>query len=175
MKIERIEEMRIAAADEVALAALMEAAFDPDYAGRSYYQQRHHVRLIVRNGAAIIGHMAIGLRAIRMGQRLVQAAGLAEVATHPDHRGQGIATALMHAAIAEAKASPADFFLLFGDQPLYTAVGFRTVPNKTISISFHDIRTGPQEIRQHDKLMMMPLRDKAWDEDAVVDLVGHAF
>lgn len=175
MKIERIEEMRISDADETAIGVLLDAAFNTEFDGRSYYQQRHHVRFVIRDGADIIGHMALGLRAIRMGTELFQAAGLAEVATHPAHRGQGIATALMGAVIAEAKASPADVLLLFGDQPLYAAVGFMPVPNKTVSVSFHGVKTGPLETRQGDKLMMMQLRDNGWDDTADIDLVGHAF
>ena len=175
MQIERIEEMRISGADEAAIGRMLDAAFDADYDGRSYYQQRHHVRFIVRNGIEIVGHMALCLRAIRMGDALVQTAGLAEVATHPDHRGKGIASALMQAVISESKASPADFLVLFGDEALYAGVGCVSVPNKTISTSYHTVRTGPLEQRQGDKLMVMQLRDRLWDNSAIVDLVGHAF
>lgn len=175
MQIERIEEMRITDADEIAIGTLLDAAFSTEFGGRSYYQQRHHVRFIVRDGAAVIGHMALGLRAIRMGDTLAQAAGLAEVATHPDHRGKGIATALMNAVLTEAKASPAHFLLLFGDEPLYAGVGFKVVPNTSLNVSFIGVKTGAHQTRKDDKLMMMPLRDLAWDEDAVIDLVGHAF
>ena len=175
MIIERIEEMRISDADEIAIGQLLDAAFNIAFHGRSYYQQRHHVRFVVRDTDTIIGHMALGLRAIRMGNQLVQTAGLAEVATHPNHRGKGIATALIKSAIAEAQASPANFLLLFGDQPLYVAVGFQAVPNKTTSVSFHGVKTGPLEKRTGDKLMMMQLGDMAWDEGANIDLVGHAF
>ena len=87
MQIERIEEMRLTHADDAAIGKLLDAAFNTEFDGRSFYQNRHHVRFVVRDGDEIIGHMALGLRAIRMGDRLVQAAGLADVATAPDHRG----------------------------------------------------------------------------------------
>jgi len=105
----------------------------------------------------------------------VHAVGLAEVATDPAHRGKGIATAMMNAAIDAAKATLADFFILFGDQPLYAAVGFVAQPNETISVSMHSVRTGVLEHRKGDGLMVMPLGDIPWDDQAVIDLVGFAF
>jgi len=57
----------------------------------------------------------------------------------------------------------------------YAAKGFLPVPNKTISISLHGVRTGSRETRQNSKLMMMQLRNLAWDETADIDLAGHAF
>ncbi len=175
MKVERIEEMRLTAADEAAIGRLLDAAFDNDFDGRSYFQNRHHVRFVIREGDQIIGHMALGLRAIRQGERLMQAAGLADVATDPKHRGQGIASTLMTSVIAETKQSIADFLILFGDEPLYAGVGFQSKPNRTLSVSMHGVRTGPEENRHGDKLMVMQLKDTAWDDKALVDLVGFAF
>lgn len=175
MQVERIEEMRLTPADEAAIARLLAAAFDTGFGGRSFYQNRQHVRFVIRDREQVIGHMALGLRAIRMGDQLVTAAGLAEVATDPAHRGKGIASTLMTAVIAEAKASIADFLILFGDQPLYAGTGFETKPNRTLSVSMHGARTGAQETRQDDGLMVLQLRDIPWDDTALVDLVGFAF
>lgn len=175
MNIDRIEEMRLTPESESGITRLLSDAFGVDFGGRAYYQNRHHVRFVVKDGDQIIGHMALGLRAIRMGDRLVQAAGLAEVATDPAHRGKGIATALLAAVIDEAKASIADFVVLFGDAPLYAAAGFKTKPNRTTSVSMHNVRTGVLENRCDDGLMVMQLGDVAWDDDAVIDLVGFAF
>jgi predicted N-acetyltransferase YhbS len=175
MQVERLDEMRITSKDEAQIGALLDAAFNTEFGGRSYYQQRHHVRLIVRNADVIVGHMAISLRAIRMGDALVQVAGLAEVATDPDRRGQGIASTLMKAAIAEAQASPAAFFVLFGDQPLYAASGFVTKTNLLRYSSFLGVQSGEVIDAAKDGLMVMSLRDELWDDTAVIDLVGHAF
>lgn len=175
MQIERIEEMRLTRADEAAIATLLDLAFGTDFAGRSFYQNRHHVRLIVRDGSTVFGHMAIGLRAIRMGAQLCHAVGLAEVATHPDHRGQGIATALMHAAIAEARASIADFLVLFGDQPLYAASGFVAQPNSVTHLDMQGARSGDVIRGPKVGLMVMPLDDLPWDPKAEIDLMGFAF
>lgn len=175
MQIETIPEMRLTRADEQAIGQLLDLAFGTEFDGRSYFQNRHHTRLLVRDGDQIIGHMAIGLRAIRMGDVLCTAAGLAEVASHPDHQRKGIATAMLQVAIAEARASVADFFILFGDEPLYARAGFVPQPNETLSVSFHGVRTGAQERRTDDGLMVMELGELRWDRDARIDLVGFAF
>lgn len=175
MKIERIEEMRLTRADDEAIGRLLDAAFQTGFEGRAFYQNRHNLRLIVRHDELIVGHMALSLRAIRMGDQLVHAVGLAEVATDPAHRGKGIATAMIDEAIREAKATLADFFILFGDQPLYAGVGFVAKENETTSISMHGVRTGVLEHRKCDGLMVMQLAETTWDDDAAIDLVGFAF
>ena len=176
MTIEHIHEIRLAQTEETAIAELLGSAFaTTNFGNRSYFQNRHHQRLIWRENNKIVGHVALSLRAARMSDHLIQTAGIAEVATDPDHRGKGIATALMTAAITSAKASLADFAVLFGDEPLYARLGFRPKPNRTLTLSMHDVRTGVQENRQDDGLMVMQLRDMAWDDDAVIDLVGFAF
>jgi len=175
MNVEHIAEMDLTPADDAAIARVLGAAFNTDFGGRSFYQNRHHLRLIVRADDLIIGHMALSLRAIRMGETLVHAIGLAEVATDPDHRGKGIASAMMTAAIEAAQNTIADFFILFGDQPLYAGVGFTEKPNKTLSVAMHDVRTIELEHRVGDGLMVMQLGDTPWDDDAMIDLVGFAF
>ncbi|MBL4813339.1 MAG: GNAT family N-acetyltransferase [Rhodobacteraceae bacterium] len=111
--IEHIEEMRLTHADEQSINALINSAFGPHYGPRSFHGQRHHMRLIIRD-PHIIGHMALCYRAIRLDGRLINVIGLAEVATDPGRRGEGIAARLLQAAIAESKASQAAFILLFG-------------------------------------------------------------
>lgn len=175
MKVERIEEMRLTAQDEAQIGDLLDAAFGTDFGGRSYYQQRHHVRLVVRDAGVIIGHMAISLRAIRMGDALVQVAGLAEVASDPGHRGKGIASTLMEAAIDEVRQSLAAFFVLFGNQPLYVRAGFVEKHNVLRYSSLIDVRTGDVINGAKDGVMVMQMTDLVWDDDVIVDLVGHAF
>jgi predicted N-acetyltransferase YhbS len=175
MLIERIPEWHLRAADDAEIAALLARCFTTDFGGRSYFIQRHHLRLVTRDRGAIIGHMALTLRAVELGGRLVTIAGLAEVATDPGHRGQGIAAALLQAAIAEAKASPAEYFLLFGVAGLYGAAGFRTVANRMA----HILPKGDRAVRVvstgDDHLMVLPLRDAPWPDEATLDLRGPVF
>lgn len=174
MQIERIEEVRLTAVDEAQIAKLLERAFPTEFVGRSYYRQRHHVRLVVRQ-PLVVGHMALTYRAIRVADNLIDIIGLAEVATDPDFRRQGIAGALLQAAIAEAKQSPAPFMLLFGDAPLYAAAGFRPVQHKLRSVAMYWSRTLRTQTKQSDGLMMLPLADQVWPDGVDIDMLGHLF
>ena len=175
MKLERIEELQLSKTDDTAIATLLGAAFETDFGQRSFFQQRHHLRLLAREKETVIGHMGISIRAIRMGGTLLTIAGLGDVATDISHRGQGIATQLMRRAIQEVKSSQCAFFLLFGNRPLYAASGFKSVPNKVRHTSLIGVKTGEVIEITDSGLMVMPLGSTLWDETAVIDLAGHAF
>ena len=170
--IDRLEEARLGAADEADIAALLAVCFTtpPTFEGRSYFGQRHHARLVLRD-PGLVGHLAVQMRAARLGDRIVTLGGFAEVATHPDRRGEGIAARLVRAGIDEARAMRADFAALFGTAGLYAGAGFRTVPNRLRWVDVDGVRTG--EVREEaGALMILPLGDVTWDESAPVDLVG---
>lgn len=175
MQVEHISEMTLSGADDAAIADLLSCAFDTDFGGRSFYKQRHHLRLVVRDGPQIIGHMALCFRAIRMGDSLVDIVGLAEVATHPDHRNKGIASTLMTHAVQAAKTSTADFFVLFGNQRLYPATGFVRRPNTMKYVVMDGAKTGPVQTVPNNALMVMELHEKVWDDSALIDWLGPLF
>ena len=174
MRVDRIDEVRLAAADEAQITTLLTRAFGEEFGGNSFHQQRHHIRLVVR-GPQIIGHVALTYRAIRVNEAMVNVMGLAEVATDPDHRGCGIASVLLQAAIAEAKRSPAAFLLLFGDAPLYASAGFRPVRNKLRHVAMYQARTLRTQTTRSDSLMVLPLGDQHWSDGADLDMLGHLF
>ncbi|MES2143866.1 MAG: GNAT family N-acetyltransferase [Pseudomonadota bacterium] len=174
MQIETIPETRLTAAQDGEIAALLARCFTTDFGGRSFFQQRHHLRITARD-PALVGHMALGLRAIRIGGHLTDIAGLADVATDPGHRGKGIAATLLPAAIAEAKAGPAQFLLLFGTAGLYAGAGFVVAHNPMTWIDLTGARMGAVTSQRAENLMVLPLRDKAWEADAPLDLLGNLF
>ena len=161
MLIEKIPEWHLSPQDHTEIASLLARCFSTDFGGRSYFTQPHDLRLIYRQGP-IIAHIALLLRSVQLGDRLVTIAGLAEVATEPAHRGQGLAATLVQAAIAEARTSPAEYLLLFGTAKLYTAAGFRNIPNQIAQIS-------------DTSLMMLPVKDQPWPDTAPLDLKGPSF
>lgn len=175
MKTEKIDETRLTPTDEAKINRLLERAFQEDFGGRSYHQQRHNLRLIAREGDIITGHMALCYRSIRMGDALVKIMGLGDVATDPDYQGQGIASALMTEAIAEARASAADFFLLFGVRPIYAGRGFRAAPNAIKHVAMYHAHTDDVRVQDDPYLMVMELKGITWDDTAVVDLLGFSF
>ncbi|MEO8241341.1 MAG: GNAT family N-acetyltransferase [bacterium] len=175
MPIEVIDEWRLSAADDGAIADLLARCFDTDFGGRSFFIQHHHLRLVLREEGQIVGHIAMVLRAVQLGDSLVTIAGLAEVATDPDHRGKGIAADLLQAAIVEARSSPAEFLLLFGQAKLYAAAGFRRVGNRMAQIITTGSRAGRVIRGDNDHLMILPLGDRPWPDAALLDLRGPVF
>ena len=174
--IERIEETRLTDRDDAGIAALIETCFtSSDFGGRSYFQNRPHLRLVRREGGRIVGHLGLFLRAVRMGGALVDVVGIGDVAVHPQARGQRLATAMVEAAISEARQGTAAFALLFGTRSLYAAAGFVRAGNEVTVTQMRGARTGAVETWRAQALMVLPLRDAPWDPDAPVDLLGFPF
>jgi predicted N-acetyltransferase YhbS len=174
MLIEEVPEWHLSARDEAEIAALLARCFDTDFGGRSYFIQRHHLRLIVRQ-QTIVGHMALLLRSVQLGERRLTVAGLADVATDPTLRGQGIASHLLQKAIAAAKASPAEYLLLFGQAGLYAAAGFQNAPNPLAHHVTKANRVARVTGKADHALMALPLRDTPWPDAALLDLLGPVF
>ncbi|MGZ9812562.1 GNAT family N-acetyltransferase [Pseudoroseicyclus sp. H15] len=174
IEIDRIEELRLTPAQEGEIHSLIATAWD-DYEGRSFYKQRGHLRLCARSAERLVGHLALGLRAVRLGAELVDVATIGEVVTHPSARGQGIASTLLAHAIEEARASPARFLLLFGDAALYKAAGFRPVVQNLKLLGLDGARSYGMVHQRADDMMVLPLGDDPWDEDKPLDLMGGTF
>jgi predicted N-acetyltransferase YhbS len=175
MLIDLIPEWRLTNAEEAEIAALLARSFTSDFGGRSFFQTRQHLRLVHRHEGRIVGHMALQFRAMRLGGRLITVAGLGDVATDAGHRGKGIAAGLLKEATRVAKASPAEFFLLFGVAKLYAAAGFRSACNPLVWIEMEGARTGALHREPAEGLMVLPLGAAAWDDGAVLDLLGNSF
>ncbi len=175
MQVDLIPEWNLTTALDTEIAALLARCFRSDFGGRSFFYKRHHLRLVTREAGVIVGHMALTLRSVQLGDRLVTIAGLAEVATDPTQRGKGIAAALLQTAVAEAKASPAEYMLLFGVAKLYAAAGFHKVSNKMAHVAAKGTRAVRVVSAGDDNLMVMPLRDRPWPDAAPFDLRGPVF
>jgi predicted N-acetyltransferase YhbS len=174
--IETIAESALTAKDEAQIAHLLARSFDTDFGGRSYFQQRHHLRLVTRQDGKIIGHMGLLFRAIRLGSQLTDIAGLADVCTDPDHRGKGVAQQLLTAAITNARASRATFFLLFGNANIYSGNHFRPFANPITYLDLRGARTGEVKTEAAEQLMVLPLQDgQIWPATVPVDLLGTLF
>lgn len=175
MQVEAIDEQNLTPQDEQRIMLALQQAFTEGFEDRSFYQQRHNKRFIVRNDDVIIGHMAVCYRSIRMNDQLVRIAGLAEVATDPDFRGQGIASKLMTVVLDYVQGTQADFFLLFGVRAMYEGNGFRAVPNAVTYVDMQGAETGSVSLLPKTYLMVQQLKDIPWDDTAHIDLLGHMF
>lgn len=172
---ERVFENEFSAGDEAQIARLLACCFDTDFGGRSYFRTRHHLRLVIRDQGAIIAHMALQFRAMRLGGRLIQVATLGDVATDPGHRGKGLASRLLQAAIAEARAARASHFLLFGTAGLYAAAGFVAASNPLIYLDLDGARTGTLRKEMSQVLRVLSLDGAPWENGADLDVLGGLF
>lgn len=176
MTADLIPEHLLTNTDEADIARLLARCFTTDFGGRSYFQTRQSWRHVIRRDDAIIAHLAVQLRAVRLGDDLLTIAGIADVATDPDHRGQGHAAGLLAAAVEVARRSPAEFVLLFGTAQLYAAAGFRPIANPMTYLDLTGARTGllrGAEVSEH--LQVLALTGRAWDGTKPLDLLGGLF
>lgn len=176
MTVELIPEHLLVNTDDAAIAGLLARCFRTDFGGRSFFQTRHSWRHVLRHEGRIIAHLAVQLRAVRLGDSLATIAGIADVATDPDHRGRGHAADLLQAALAAARQSPARHVLLFGTAALYRAAGFRPVANPLTYLDLTGARTGElYRDRPEDHLQCLDLGPETWDGTAPLDLLGGLF
>ncbi len=173
--IETLPETALTTDDETQIATLLTRCFDTNFHNRSYFRQRPHLRLIQRQHGQIIGHIGLLLRPIRLGGTLTEIAGLVEVATDPAHRGQTIATNLLHAAITQAHATPAEHLLLFGEAALYAGNGFTRHTNILTYLDLTEARSRDILTEPAQTLMVLPLRGQIWPATAPLDMLGPLF
>ncbi|HEU0113214.1 MAG TPA: GNAT family N-acetyltransferase, partial [Thermomicrobiales bacterium] len=88
------------------------------------------VRGAFRDGDCLGGYL-IEQRVLRVGRARIPAAGVGCVITHPDHRRQGVATALMRDATAYARARGIVVLLLHGLADFYRPFGYVDVFDQT--------------------------------------------
>lgn len=176
MTIETIPEHSLVNADDAQIARLLARCFTTDFGGRSFFQTRPSWRHVIRHDGRIIAHLAVQLRAVRLGEDLLTIAGIADVATDPEHRGQGHAATLLQAALKTAHDSPARHVLLFGTAKLYPAVGFRPTANPLTYLDLTDARTGKLcRDRSVSDLQVLDHKGYRWDEHKSLDLLGGLF
>lgn len=175
MQVEVFPEWSLTPSDESGIADLLALCFSTGFGGRSFFKQRHSLRIVARDDA-IVGHIAMTYRAIRVPPGLVDIFGLGDVATHPGRRGEGIASHLLRHALEIAQASPAKAVLLFGDAPLYAANGFHAVRNLITRLELAGARTGEVgRVPANGLMMVHEIGAFTWDESWPVDLMGHTF
>ncbi len=79
--------------------------------------------LVYADGGQVVSHVGMTLRWASVGGCTAGVASIGAVATDPAYRGKGLATELMHTAMAQAHAWGADFMLISGGRGLYRRLG----------------------------------------------------
>lgn len=73
----------------------------------------------------VVGHVQLSRSWVDARQALVDALVLSPLSVAPEHQGQGVGTALLAAAVAQAEALRAPAVFLEGDPGFYSARGWR--------------------------------------------------
>ena len=82
MTPETIPEHLLTNADEAEIADLLARCFTTDFGGRSFFQTRHTWRHVIRQDR-MVAHLAVQLRAVRLGEDILTIAGIAALLAWP--------------------------------------------------------------------------------------------
>lgn len=124
-------------ADLLAGLEVRRAAYDPDAPALAYAARRMGRSRVARTDAWVLAHRGAVVSTLlrylltfSVHDRVLPGYGLGSVATRPEARGNGFATALLSAAIGSAERAGRTVGLLFSAIPpaLYERLGFRTLP-----------------------------------------------
>lgn len=101
--------------------------FPPYYDGDPYYKLEY-TRVWEEDGT-LVSTVQIVKKILRIEDQTILLGGIANVGTHPDHRGRGYATALLEDSLRLMKEEGFHLSLLFtGIQPFYERLGWREIP-----------------------------------------------
>jgi putative acetyltransferase len=101
------------------------------------------ISLVATAGDAVIGHVLLSPMSAPF-----QALGLAPLSVIPEHQKQGVGTALMNAAVAQAREGGWSAIFVLGDPVYYGRFGFRA----DLAAGFSSPYAGPH-------FMVLPLTD----------------
>ena len=116
--------------------ALLNDAF-PDGAPNelSGYYARHGIpttTLLLREGRRAVGHLAMYVRQIKIGDESVEVGLLGEIAIAADRRRAGLARDLVRQAHEDLQARSIPFSILFAYEPrVYASSGYQLMQNQT--------------------------------------------
>ncbi len=173
-----MNEHRIDAETHAALAGLLDLCFDGAFQGRSYFKQLPHMRVIARDGGAIVGQAGLDVRNINVGGTILKVAGVIDLCVHPDRRRRGLGSGMLGALEGHVSGSGGvDFLILMADDPsLYLSNGYRTLAEAdTTWLALHQGRSvGLKHEDLGGVFQVKPVGAAAWPAGPI-DMLGYLF
>lgn len=177
IEIVAIPEYAISAEECSQLEILLDQCFPNTFAGRTYFKQLPHFRLLALDEGSVVAQVGIDARVVTVGGTTVSILGLIDTAVHPARRGQRIATRLLAEAERIARAGQRDFLVLMADRhDLYLKAGYHRVqPAPTKWLAIEDRQSAELMTRDlSDCFMAKPLTEKGWPA-GTIDMLGYVF
>ncbi len=159
------------------LQTLLDECFPNTFAGRTYFKQLPHVRLLAMDERSVVAQVGIDARVITAGGTTVSIFGLIDLAVHPARRGNRIATRLLAEAERIARAGEREFLVAMADRhDLYLKEGYvRVQPALTKWLAIEDRQSVELMTRDlSDCFMVKPLTEKSWPA-GTIDMLGYVF
>lgn len=155
--------------------ALLQGCF-PGYPSRSYFKLPPHFRYLATARGALVGHMGVELRVIRVGGEVVRTFGVVNLCVLRSERSRGLAARLLAEVTEFARSCGMDFVILFADDDrVYARNGWTRAGNRCTWVKIHEHTTlGLTRAAQTGALMRKAIGQQAWPEGEV-DLLGHLF
>jgi putative acetyltransferase len=102
------------------------------------------ISLVAEEDSHVVGHILMSRMRVEGDGRIFRALGLAPVAVRPERQRQGIGSALIRAALTEARAAGEELVFLVGEPAYYRRFGF----SEAAAASFASPYAGPYLMAQ---------------------------
>jgi len=173
--IEYIPDQEVDATLDEQLRKLLSTCFTGPHNERfktqRFFSEMPQHRWIMREPGRVIAHVAFHDKTIGTTAGDFAIVAVAEVAVHPEFRGQGLVKKLLNVAHEATGARGVPFSMLFGKEEVYSSSGYVTVMNP---LRFFDPYTNGWMVRPIRWAMMKPLGAIPWPEGEI-DLRGPTF
>ncbi|EDL55791.1 hypothetical protein VSAK1_17372 [Vibrio mediterranei AK1] len=156
------------------LIALLSRCFtkpsDERFKVQRYYNEMPQHRWYIKSPSedAIIAHLAVHEKTVRIGSQQALIGGVAEVCVHPNYRGHGYVKLLLKQAHNWMAQQGYVYSVLFGRDEVYSSSGYERVTN--LYLVGEEIPPRATSV----SAMVTPLTDKKWPHFKV-ELKGLAF
>ncbi len=102
----------------------------------------------------LLGHIALHDKLVTFGDDPIAVGGVAEVCTHPDHRGQGAVRAGLGQAHDWLRGRGVPIAMLFGEREIYASSGYSRLADPVRHL---DLETSTWQVRRMDLALAAPL------------------
>jgi GNAT superfamily N-acetyltransferase len=176
MLIERIEEFALTAPVLAQVRDLVQVAFPGYPPDRPYFKLRPHFRFLAWNDDALVGHLGVDHRVIRVGAEALSIFGVIDLCVTPSYQHRSLAMQLLQQLESLARDTQRGAIVLFADDHrLYTANGYQRIEAPCTWMMVDGHRTlGITTQSLGDCLMVKPITLAHWP-DGPIDLLGYLF